>query len=97
MTEDEMVGWHHQLNGHEFKKASGEDEQQGSLAFSSPWSCKESVTEQQQQNYLFCGQMKQVASPGSMHDTGCLGLEKTLESPLDRKEIKPVNSKGNQP
>ena len=60
MTEDEMVGWHHQLNGHEFKKASGEDEQQGSLAFSSPWSCKESVTEQQQQNYLFCGQMKQV-------------------------------------
>ena len=33
---------------------------QGSLARSSPWGCKVSVTEQQQQNYLFCGQMKQV-------------------------------------
>ena len=40
--------------------------------------------------------MKRVTSPGSMHDTGCLGLEKTLESPLDRKEIQPVNPKGNQ-
>ena len=55
-----MVGWHHQLNGRKFEQASGEGEQQGSLARSSPWGCKVSVTEQQQQNYLFCGQMKQV-------------------------------------
>ena len=32
MTEDEMLGWHHQLNGHKFEQAPGEDEGQGSLA-----------------------------------------------------------------
>ena len=31
VTEDEMVGWHHQLNGHEFKQTSGDSEGQGSL------------------------------------------------------------------
>ena len=31
MTEDEMVGWHHQLNGHEFEQAPGDGEGQGSL------------------------------------------------------------------
>ena len=34
-TEDEMVGWHHQLNGHEFEQAPG-DEGQGSLVAGSP-------------------------------------------------------------
>ena len=37
MTEDEMVGWHHRLNGHEFKQALGDGEGQGSLACCSPW------------------------------------------------------------
>ena len=47
MTEDEMVGWHHGLNGHEFEQALGHGEGQGSLAFCSPWDLKESdVTEQ---------------------------------------------------
>ena len=41
MTEDEMVGWHHQLNGHEFEKALGVGDGQESLACCSPWSCKE--------------------------------------------------------
>ena len=41
MTEDEMVGWHHQLDGHEFDQAPGDGEGQGSLACRSPWSCKE--------------------------------------------------------
>ena len=36
MTEDEMVGWHHQLNGHEFEQALGIGDGQGSLACSSP-------------------------------------------------------------
>ena len=44
MTEDEMAGWHHQLNGHEFEQALGVGEEQGSLAFCSPWSHKESDT-----------------------------------------------------
>ena len=37
MTEDEVVGWHHQLNGHEFEQASGVGDGQGSLACCSPW------------------------------------------------------------
>ena len=40
MTEDEMVGWHHQLNGHEFEQAPGDGDGQGSLACCSPWGCK---------------------------------------------------------
>ena len=42
MTEDEMVGWHHWLNGHEFEQAPGVDDGQGSLACYSPWDRKES-------------------------------------------------------
>ena len=42
MTEDEMVGWHHRLNGHAFKQAPGDGEGQGSLACCSPWDHKES-------------------------------------------------------
>jgi len=41
MTEDEMVGWHHQLDGHEFDIALGDGEGQGSLACCSPWGRKE--------------------------------------------------------
>ena len=41
-TEDEMVGWHHQLNGHEFEQALGVGDGQGSLVCCSPWICKES-------------------------------------------------------
>ena len=37
MTEDEMVGWRHRLNGHEFEQALGDSEGQGSLVCSSPW------------------------------------------------------------
>ena len=40
-TEDEMVGWHHWLNGHEFEQTLGDGERQGSLACYSPWGCKE--------------------------------------------------------
>ena len=43
MTEDEMVGWHHRLNGHEFKQSQGDEgEGQGSWHAASPWGCKES-------------------------------------------------------
>ena len=47
MAEVKMVGWHHQLNGHEFEQALGDGEGQGSLACCSPWSRKGSdMTEQ---------------------------------------------------
>ena len=42
MTENQMLGWHHQLNGHEFEQALGVSEGQESLACCSPWGCKES-------------------------------------------------------
>ena len=41
-AEDEMVGWHHRLNGHEFEQTLGDSEGQGSLACFSPWDLKES-------------------------------------------------------
>ena len=41
MTEDKMVGWHHQLNGHEFEQAPRVGDGQGSLACCSPWDQKE--------------------------------------------------------
>ena len=47
ITEDEMVGWYHQLDGHEFEQATGVGDGQGSLACCSPWGCKESDTTEQ--------------------------------------------------
>ena len=41
MTEDDMVGQHHQLNGHEFEQAPGDGVGQGRLACCSPWDHKE--------------------------------------------------------
>ena len=41
MTEDEIIGWHHQLNEREFEQALGDGKGQGSLACSSPWGHKE--------------------------------------------------------
>ena len=43
-TEDEIVGWHHWFNGHEFKQTLGDGDGQGSLACCSPWGDKESDT-----------------------------------------------------
>ena len=51
MTEDEMVGWHHRLNGHEFEQALGVGDGQGSLVCCHPWGHKESdMTEQLNNN-----------------------------------------------
>ena len=44
MTEYEMVGWHHQLDGHEFEKDPKVDGGKGSLACCSPWGHRESDT-----------------------------------------------------
>ena len=42
VTEDEMVGCNHQLNGHEFEQTLGDSEEQESLLCCTPWGCKES-------------------------------------------------------
>ena len=47
MTEDELVGWHHRLNGHEFWYTLGVGNGQGGLACCGPWGCKESDTTEQ--------------------------------------------------
>ena len=55
MTEDEMVRWHHQLNGREFEQTPGDGEGQRSLVCCSPWGCEvrhDWVTEQQQNCFL---------------------------------------------
>ena len=44
VTEDEMVGWHHQVNGHELRQTPGDGERQESLACCSPRGLKESET-----------------------------------------------------
>ena len=50
MTEDEMIGWHHPLNGHEFEQALRDDEGQGSLVCCSPWGFNESERTEQLKN-----------------------------------------------
>ena len=44
MTEDKMVGWHHQLNGHGFEWTPGVGDGQGGLVYYGSWGCKESDT-----------------------------------------------------
>ena len=44
MTENDMVGWPHQLNGHEFEQTLGDSEEQGRLVCCDSWGCKESDT-----------------------------------------------------
>ena len=69
MTEDEMVGWHHRLNGHGFEQAAGDGEGQGSLACYSPWSWREKdTTERLNNNPVELGlqgpQASVIAAPG---------------------------------
>ena len=52
MTKGEMVGWHHQLNGHEFEQTLGDGEGQGSLVCCSPWGRRESDTTATEQQLL---------------------------------------------
>ena len=47
MTEDEMVGWHHQLSGHEFEKTPGVGDGQGGQACCDSWGCQELDTTEQ--------------------------------------------------
>ena len=58
-TEDEMVGWHHRFNGHEFEQASGVGDGQWSLAYCSPWGHKElDMTEWRNWTAGFCAPYK---------------------------------------
>ena len=50
MTEDEMAGWHHRLNGHEFEQALGDGKGQGSLVCCCPWGREELNTTERLNN-----------------------------------------------
>ena len=102
-TEDEMVGWHHWLDGHEFEQTLGDGDGQGSLACCSPWGRKESDKTEQLKNWWFSNSPVWIweldHKEGWAPKNWCFQtvvLEKTLESPLDCKEIQPIYPKGNQ-
>ena len=63
MTEVEMVGWHHRLNGHEFEQTLVDDEGQGSLACCSPWGHKELETTERLNNNVCAIQWVLVGYP----------------------------------
>ena len=71
VTEDEMNGWHHQLNGHEFEQTLGDSEGQGSLACSSPGGCKKLDTTEwlSNNNNLSSGCRSFLYSPNWHHYT----------------------------
>ena len=74
MTEDEMVGWHHQLDGHEFEQAPGVGDGQGNLACCSLWDCKElDTTESLNGTELNCGKEEATLGRGN-------SLNKILET-----------------
>ena len=55
MTKDEVVGWHHHLNGHEAEQTLRDSEEQGSLVCCSLWGCKElDMTLQLNNNITIC-------------------------------------------
>ena len=65
MTEDEMVGWHHRLNGHGFGWTPGDGDGQGGLACCSPWDLRELDTTEQLNNNCFqkLHLLKDILSP----------------------------------
>ena len=78
MTEDEMVGWHHQLNGHEFEQSLGVGDGQWSLVCCSPWGCKELGTTE----WLNCGS----AGKESACNVADLGWSLGWEDPLEYRD-----------
>ena len=92
-TEDEMVGWHHRLNGHEFEQAPGVGDGQGGLACCSPRGHKESDTTEP----LNWTELKQ--EPGLIgtqtHDkSGCGGWEKPAQGPGVSQDHGAVSQEG---
>ena len=69
-----MVGWRHELNGHEFEQTLGNIEGQGSLAYCSPWGHKESDTHERLNNNNFSYDLSPLISPGKVTDTQLVQL-----------------------
>ena len=86
VEEDEMVGWHHQLNGHEFEQTLGDREGQGSLACCSPWGRKELDTKWLNMSYWDSQVALVVKNPlANSGDVRDMGLTSGLgRSPRER-------------
>ena len=78
MTDDEMVGWHHQLDGHEFEQTSRVGEGQGSLECCSSQGCKELDTTEQLNNNCTNNSQKKKAN-------GQQPYEKILNLTINKK------------
>ena len=62
MIDDEMVGWHHQLNGHKFEQTLGNSEGQGSLVCCSPWGHKKSDMTERLNNNKYNTKLQRAGS-----------------------------------
>ena len=76
MTEDKMIGWHHQLNEHKFEQTPGVGDGQGSLACYSPWGCKElDTTEWLNWTELNLDSSLCFIKPSISHDMLCIEVK----------------------
>ena len=93
MTEDEMAGWHHQLDGHEFESTPGVGDGQGGLAYCNSWGCKELDTAEQ----LNWTELKDVKMRKILlwpQQTLCINFLKSLQLWRMRTLIIPVVQEG---
>ena len=67
MTENEMAGWHHRLDGHEFEQTPGDSEGQGSLMWCTPWGCTESDPTQQLDNNPWTSTLPDTEKESHIH------------------------------
>ena len=92
MTEDEMVGWHHWLNGHEFQQAPGDGKGQGGLACCSPWGCKELDTTEWMNNSPLVSLWPMVGgSLGDWEGEGGQGLLFSPPQPSPKCRLRPLS------
>ena len=80
-----MVGWHHQLNGHEFEQTLGDSEGQGSLTCCSPWDRKELDTTEQLNKNKVEDMGEDLSQEGSIRSCCCTNVQIIL-CPTDQSE-----------
>ena len=86
MTEDETVGWHHQLDGHEFEQAPGDGEGQRSLVCCSPWVTRIRHNWVTELNWAELSLFwEQPSFPHPSFSCGILGLKKTEQRPSEKQ------------
>ena len=85
-TEDEMVGWHHWLNEHDFEQTLGDGEGQGSLVCCCPWGCKELDTTERLNNNKSRGQRAHGTQMSESNPLGVRGEKINRELKMMREK-----------